>query len=63
MHRSSTSIDRRRISRVVCHYALILKTKATQTTGLGRIQPGSYFWSPTGDSLLFIGSSDLVLLD
>src|SRR5579863_144854 len=39
------------------------KTAATQATGLGRIEPGSYFWSPTGDSLLFAGSSDLVLLD
>lgn len=39
------------------------KTAATQATGLGRIEPGSYFWSPTGDALLFAGSSDLVLLD
>ena len=39
------------------------KTKSTQATGLGRIEPGSYFWSPGGDSLLFAGSSDLVLLD
>jgi dipeptidyl-peptidase-4 len=39
------------------------KTKATQATGLGRIQPGNYFWSPNGDSLLFVGSSNLVLLD
>jgi len=39
------------------------KTKATQATGLGRIQPGSYLWSPDGNSLLFIGSSNLVLLD
>jgi len=39
------------------------KTKATQATGLGRIQPGSYVWSPTGNSLLFIGSSNLILLD
>ena len=39
------------------------KTAATQTTGLGRIEPGSYFWSPIGDSMLFVGSSDLVLLD
>src|SRR3984893_5987551 len=39
------------------------KTQATQTTGLGRIQPGNYFWSPNGDSLLFVGSSNLLLLD
>ena len=39
------------------------KTKATQSTGLGRIQPGSYFWSPAGNSLLFAGNNDLVLLD
>jgi dipeptidyl-peptidase-4 len=39
------------------------KTATTQTTGLGRVEPGSYFWSPTGDSLLFAGSNDLVLLD
>jgi dipeptidyl-peptidase-4 len=39
------------------------KTQATQATGLGRIQPGNYFWSPNGDSLLFVGSSNLVLLD
>ncbi len=39
------------------------KTTSTQTTGLGRVQPGSYFWSPNGDFLLFASSSDLVLLD
>ena len=39
------------------------KTKSTQATGLGRIEPGSYFWSPGGDSLLFAGSTSLVLLD
>jgi dipeptidyl-peptidase-4 len=39
------------------------KTKSTQATGLGRIEPGSYFWSPAGDSLLFAGSNSLVLLD
>ncbi len=26
------------------------KTKSTQATGLGRVEPGSYFWSPGGDS-------------
>ena len=39
------------------------KTKAAQATGLGRIQPGSYVWSPAGNTLLFKGSSSLVLLD
>ena len=39
------------------------KTKSTQATGLGRIEPGSYFWSPSGDALLFAGSTALVLLD
>ncbi len=38
-------------------------TSAIQATGLGRIQPEGYLWSPTGDSLLFIGSNDLILLD
>ena len=39
------------------------KTKATQATGLGRIEPENYQWAPHGDALLFIGSSNLVLLD
>jgi dipeptidyl-peptidase 4 len=39
------------------------KASAVQATGLGRVQPENYMWSPTGDALLFIGSSDLVLLD
>jgi dipeptidyl-peptidase-4 len=39
------------------------KTKSTQATGLGRIEPGSYFWFPGGDSLLFAGSTTLVLLN
>jgi dipeptidyl-peptidase-4 len=39
------------------------KAKAIQSTGLGRVQARDYVWSPGGDSLLFIGSSDLVLLD
>jgi dipeptidyl-peptidase-4 len=39
------------------------KTSAVQSTGSGRIQPDNYMWSPAGDALLFIGSSDLVLLD
>ena len=39
------------------------KAKTTQATGLGRVQADNYFWSPDGNSLLFIGSSNLVLLD
>ncbi|MFZ3215206.1 MAG: DPP IV N-terminal domain-containing protein [Candidatus Acidiferrales bacterium] len=39
------------------------KAKATQATGLGRVQPENYLWSPDGNSLLFIGSNSLVLLD
>jgi dipeptidyl-peptidase-4 len=39
------------------------KTKAVQATGLGRIEPENYQWAPRGDALLFIGSSNLVLLD
>lgn len=35
----------------------------TQATGLGRIAPRNYLWSPGGESLLFAGSSDLALLD
>jgi dipeptidyl-peptidase-4 len=39
------------------------KAKATQATGLGRVQADNYAWSPDGTSLLFIGSNSLVLLD
>src|SRR5208282_2988203 len=39
------------------------KTSALESTGLGRVQAESYRWSPTGDALLFIGGSSLVLLD
>jgi dipeptidyl-peptidase-4 len=39
------------------------QAKAIQSTGLGRVQPPNYLWSPSGESLLFIGSSKLVLLD
>jgi dipeptidyl-peptidase-4 len=39
------------------------KTSAIQSTGLGRVQAENYIWSPTGDALLFIGSSNLMLLD
>ena len=39
------------------------KAKTSQSTGLGRVQPDNYLWSPDGNSLLFIGSNSLVLLD
>ncbi|HWF40243.1 MAG TPA: DPP IV N-terminal domain-containing protein, partial [Candidatus Acidoferrales bacterium] len=39
------------------------KAKTTQATGLGRIEPENYQWAPHGDALLFIGDSNLVLLD
>ena len=39
------------------------KASAIQSTGLGRVQAENYIWSPTGDALLFIGSSNLMLLD
>jgi dipeptidyl-peptidase 4 len=39
------------------------KEKAIQSTGLGRVQAENYAWAPNGDSILFIGTSDLVLLD
>jgi dipeptidyl-peptidase-4 len=39
------------------------KAKTTQATGLGRVQADNYLWSPDGNSLLFIGSNRLVLLD
>jgi len=39
------------------------KTSAIQSTGLGRVQADRYIWSPGGDALLFIGGSNLVLLD
>jgi len=39
------------------------KAKTSQATGLGRVQPDNYLWSPDGNSLLFIGSNSLVLLD
>ena len=39
------------------------KANAIQSTGLGRVEAENYLWSPSGDALLFIGSSDLVLLD
>ena len=39
------------------------QTKAVQSTGLGRVEAKSYFWSPKNDALLFSGSSSLVLLN
>ena len=39
------------------------KVKTTQATGLGRVQADNYQWAPAGNSLLFIGSNSLVLLD
>jgi len=39
------------------------KTQAIQSTGLGRVEAGNYRWAPSGNALLFIGSTHLVLLD
>jgi dipeptidyl-peptidase-4 len=39
------------------------KTEAIQSTGLGRVQAANYIWSPSGNALLLIGGSSLVLLD
>ena len=39
------------------------KGRAVQSTGLGRVEPDQYLWSPDGRSLLFIGSATLVSLD
>jgi dipeptidyl-peptidase 4 len=39
------------------------KTEAIQSTGLGRVEAPNYIWSPSGNSLLLIGGSSLVLLD
>lgn len=39
------------------------KGRAVQSTGLGRVEPDQYLWSPDGSSLLFIGSTTLVSLD
>ncbi|MGH9737708.1 MAG: S9 family peptidase [Candidatus Acidiferrales bacterium] len=36
---------------------------AIQSTGLGRIEPPRYLWSPSGDALLLIGTEKLELLD
>lgn len=40
-----------------------VKTKTIQSTGLGRVTEKNYLWAPDGDSLLFIGTSNLALLD
>jgi dipeptidyl-peptidase-4 len=39
------------------------KAKTSQATGLGRVRADNYLWAPDGNSLLFIGSNSLVLLD
>ena len=39
------------------------KANTSQSTGLGRVQADNYLWSPDDNSLLFIGSNSLVLLD
>ncbi len=39
------------------------KAKVTQATGLGRVRPDNYLWSPDFGSMLFIGTNSLVLLD
>jgi dipeptidyl-peptidase 4 len=39
------------------------RASAIQSTGLGRVEAENYIWSPSGDAVLFIGTSNLVLLD
>ena len=39
------------------------KAKAIQGTGLARVQADNYQWAPDGNSLLFIGTNSMVLLD
>jgi dipeptidyl-peptidase 4 len=39
------------------------KAKTSQATGLGRVQADNYQWAPDGDSLLFIGTNSMVILD
>lgn len=36
---------------------------AIQSTGLGRVEPPRYLWSPLGNALLLIGTNKLVLLN
>jgi dipeptidyl-peptidase-4 len=39
------------------------KAQNIQATGLGRVQADNYQWAPDGNSLLFVGTNSLVLLD
>jgi dipeptidyl-peptidase 4 len=39
------------------------KAKTTQATGLGRVQADNYQWAPDGNSLLFIGTNKMVILE
>ena len=39
------------------------KSQPTQSTGLGRRSASQYFWAPGGNSILFVGTKSLVLLD
>jgi dipeptidyl-peptidase 4 len=39
------------------------KAKTTQATGLGRVQADNYQWAPDGNSLLFVGTNSMVLLN
>src|SRR5215471_4608699 len=39
------------------------KSQPTQSTGLGRRAASQYFWAPDGNSILFVGTKSLVLLD
>jgi dipeptidyl-peptidase-4 len=39
------------------------KAQNIQATGLGRVRADNYQWAPDGNSLLFIGSNTLVMLD
>jgi dipeptidyl-peptidase 4 len=39
------------------------KAQNIQATGLGRVQADNYQWAPDGNSLLFIGTNSLVMLD
>src|SRR5262249_14461750 len=39
------------------------KSQPTQSTGLGRRAASQYFWAPDGNSILFIGTKSLALLD
>jgi dipeptidyl-peptidase-4 len=50
-------------SEVLAHVMQPERKQTIQSTGLGRVQPENYRWSPFGDSLLFIGGTNLVLLD